>query len=206
MTEDTEQIARRIREATERIRAPDRLHALIAEETARRAPGRRRRILALGGGLAGAVAAAAVALVLVLGGGGPTMDDAVAFTMRAPTTGAPAVDPADPKHIDAEMGGVRFPNYAHWRVIGARKDDIDGRRALTVAYQGYGAPVSYTIVDGDPLDVPEKADWRELSGYRVAVLRDGRERVITWEQGGRTCILAGKGEDVTALLRAASQA
>jgi hypothetical protein len=203
MTEETDPIARHIREVTEGVRAPKRLHARIAEETARRRPARRRRLIAIGGGVAGAVAAAVVALVLVLGSGAPAMDDAVALALRPPSTGAPAVDPADPGHVEAEVGGVRFPNYEDWRPVGKRTDDLDGRRAVTVAYQSDGGPVSYTIVDGAPLDVPGTATWHEYSsGYRVAVLRDGAERVITWEQGGRTCIIAGDRDDVTALLRA----
>jgi hypothetical protein len=51
--------------------------------------------------------------------------------------------------------------------------------------------------------VPQGVTWRDYGRLHAAVLRDG---VITWEQGGRTCILAGKGTDVTALLRAARQA
>jgi hypothetical protein len=206
VTEDTEHIARRIREASETVRAPDRLHAHVAEETARRRPARRRRLLGLGGGLAAATAAVVVALVLVLGSGGPSMDDAVALALRPPATGAPAVDPNDPKRLQTHVGGVWFPNYdeySGWKPVGSRTDEIDGRRAVTVAYQGSGGPVSYTIVDGAPLDVPEGVPWRDYARFRAAVLRDG---VITWEQGGRTCILAGERSDLSALLRAAGQA
>ena len=211
MIDDTEHIARRIRETTLGVTAPGRLHALVAEQTARRAPARRRRLFGLSGGLAAAAAAVIVALVIVLGsGGGPAIDDAVALAQRTPTSDAPAVDPTNPKRVQEQVGGVWFPNYdgyTGWKPIGSRTDDLDGRRAVTVAYQGEGGPVSYTIVDGAPLEVPEGVPWHDYPRFRAAILRDdGGERVIAWEKGGRTCIIAGKGEDVTALLEAAGQA
>ena len=211
MIHGTEHIARRIRETAEGVTAPDRLHALVAEQTARRAPARRRRLFGLAGGLAAAAAAVIVALVIVLGsGGGPAIDDAVALAQRTPTSDAPAVDPTNPKRVQEQVGGVWFPNYdgyTGWKPIGSRTDDLDGRRAVTVAYQGAGGPVSYTIVDGAPLEVPKGVPWHDYARFRAAILRDdGGERVIAWEKGGRTCIIAGKGEDVTALLEAAGQA
>jgi hypothetical protein len=151
-------------------------------------------------------AAVAVALLLVLGGGAPRMDEAVALALRPPTTRAPAVDPGDPGHVQAQVGGVRFPTYATFRAVGSRTDELDGRRAVTVTYRASGGPVAYTIVDGAPLAVPGDASWRDVAGFRVAVLRDGTERVITWEQGGRTCIVAGAQDDVAALLREAARA
>ena len=211
MIDDTEHIARRIRETAQGVTAPDRLHALVAEQTARRAPARRRRLFGLAGGLAAAAAAVIVALVIVLGsGGGPAIDDAVALAQRTPTSDAPAVDPTNPKRVQEQVGGVWFPNYdgyTGWKPIGSRTDDLDGRRAVTVAYQGAGGPVSYTIVDGAPLEVPKGVPWHDYARFRAAILRDdGGERVIAWEKGGRTCIIAGKGEDVAALLEAAGQA
>lgn len=211
MIDDTEHIARRIRETAQGVTAPDRLHALVAEQTARRAPARRTRLFGLAGGLAAAAAAVIVALVIVLGsGGGPAIDDAVALAQRTPTSDAPAVDPTNPKRVQEQVGGVWFPNYdgyTGWKPIGSRTDDLDGRRAVTVAYQGAGGPVSYTIVDGAPLEVPKGVPWHDYDRFRAAILRDdGGERVIAWEKGGRTCIIAGKGEDVAALLEAAGQA
>jgi hypothetical protein len=213
VTDDTEHIARRIREAAEGVTAPDRLHAVVAEQTARRAPARRRRLLVLGGGLVATAAAVVVALVLVLGSSGePAIDDAVALAQRAPTSDAPAVDPTNPKRVEKQVGGVWFPNYdaegyTGWKAIGSRTDDLDGRKAVTVAYQGAGGPVSYTIVDGAPLEVPEGVPWHDYARFRAAILRDdGGRRVIAWEKGGRTCIIAGKEEDVSALLEAAGQA
>lgn len=202
MSESTEHIARRISDAAASVHAPERLHARVAEEAARRAPVRRRLVAGGIGALVGAVAAALV-LVLTLGtAGDPEMDDAVALALRPPTTAAPAVDPYDPDHLQAQVGGVRFPTYEGWRAVGARTDELDGRRAVTVAYRAGGGPVAYTIVGGTPLAVPEHAEWHDYGGNRIAVLRDGAERVITWEQGGRTCIVAGRPADVAALLRA----
>jgi hypothetical protein len=204
--DETEPIARRIRDAAAEVRAPERLHALIAQETARRRAPRRRRLVTIGAGAVAAAAAAAVVVALVLGGGAPRMDQAVALALRAPTSGAPAVNPRDPGHIEAQVGGVRFPTYETFRPVGARTDDLDGRRAVTVAYRAAGGTVAYTIVDGAPLEVPDGTSWRDVGGFHVAVLRDGAERVITWEQGGRTCIVAGRRADVAALLREADRA
>jgi hypothetical protein len=204
--DETEPIARRIREAAAEVHAPQRLHAVVAEQTDRHRASRRRRLLATGGGAVGALAAVAVALVLVLGGGGPAIGDAAALALRPPTTGAPAVDPSDPGHVQAQVGGVRFPTYETWQAIGARTDDLGGRRAVTVAYRAGGGTVGYTIVGGAPLAVPGDAAWREIGGFRVAVLRDRGEQVITWEQGGRTCILAGRPADVAAVLAEAAEA
>jgi hypothetical protein len=197
----TEHIARRIRETAESVRAPDRLHASVAEQLALREPPRRRRLAAGLGVLAGAVAAIAVAVVLVLGDGGPSIDDAVALALRPPATGAPAVDPYDRGHLEAEVGGVAFPNYRTFAAVGSREDEIDGRRAVTVAYRASGRPVTYTIVDGAPLRIPAGTEWHDYGGYRMAVIRSGEERVLAWEQGGRTCIVAGSRDDVAALLR-----
>jgi hypothetical protein len=209
LSADTERIAQRIREAAATVHAPARLHERVAEERRRRAPARRRTLLAAGGALAGAVAAGAAALVLVLGGGasGPTIDEAVALALRPAAAGAPAVDPGDPGHLELGVGGVEFPNYRGWHPVGARTDDIDGRRAVTVSYRSDDSgPVSYTIVDGAPLKMPDGVKWRDYRGYHVALLRNDGERVVAWEQGGHTCIVAGRGSDVTALLRAGTHA
>jgi hypothetical protein len=208
VTSDTEHIAQRIREAAATVHAPARLHERVAEESRRRAPARRRTLLAAGGALAGGVAVVAAVLVLLVGGGGgPSIDDAVALAQRPAAAGAPPVDAADPGHLDLGVGGVSFPNYRGWRPVGARTDELDGRRAVTVSYRSNSSgPVSYTIVDGAPLELPDDVRWRDYRGYRVAVLRNDRERVVAWEQGGHTCIVAGKGSDVTALLRSGTQA
>jgi hypothetical protein len=198
---DTEHIARRIREAAETVQAPDRLHASVAEQLERRQRPRRRRLAVGAGAVAGAAAAVAVAIVIGLGGGDPSIDDAVALALRPPATDAPAVDHYDPEHLEAEIGGVTFPNYERFRAVGSRADEIGGRRALTVAYRGSGGPVTYTIVDGAPLEIPAGTEWRNFGDYRMAVLRPGERRVLAWEQGGRTCIVAGDREDVAALLR-----
>jgi hypothetical protein len=198
---DTEHIARRIGEAAESVGAPDRLHASVAQQLERREPARRRWLAAGAGALVGAAAAVAVAVVIGLGGGAPSIDDAVALALRPPASGAPAVDPYDREHLEAEVGGVAFPNYRGFEPVGAREDEIGGRRAVTVAYRGSGYPVSYTIVDGAPLEIPAGTEWHDYGGYRMAVLRSGERRVLAWEQGGRTCIVAGSREDVAALLR-----
>jgi hypothetical protein len=198
---DTEHIARRIRETAGSVQAPARLHAQVAQQLERGRRPRRRRVVAGIGAIAGVAAAIAAAVVVGLGGGAPSIDDAVALALRAPVTGAPAVDPGDREHLRAEVGGVAFPNPRSFRPVGAREDEIGGRRAVTVAYRASGDTVTYTIVDGAPLEIPAGTEWRDYGDYRMAVLRSGGRRVLAWEQGGRTCIVAGRREDVAALLR-----
>ena len=80
----------------------------------------------------------------------------------------------NPKRVEKEVGGVWFPNYDYerdtgWKPIGSRTDDLDGRRAVTVAYKGAGGPVSYTIVDGAPLEVPKGVPWHDYARFRAAI-------------------------------------
>jgi hypothetical protein len=205
----TDEIGRRIRAASATVHAPPRLHARVAEEAARRAATRRRRLALPIGALAGAAAVAAAVVVIVVGSGGtPSIQDAVGLALRPPSSGAPAVNPADPRFVQAEVGGVRFPNYrasTGWRPVGARTDTIDGRRAVTVAYRDSGGPVSYTIVDGAPLDVPKDAPRRSYERIRAAVLSRGSATAIVWEQGGHSCVLAGRFKDIADLLKAAAK-
>jgi hypothetical protein len=201
MNEDTEIIARRIREASETVHAPQRLHRTVAAERERRAPSYRRRLLLTGGGLAGTLAAVVVALVLVLSpAGAPSLDEAVALALQTPTAAAPKVDPSDPGLLQTSVGGVSFPTYPHWQATGSRTDEVGGRRAVTVAYRSDGKTVNYTIVDGEPLDVPREARSRSYEGFQFSVVPNADHRVITWEKDGRTCILAGSPGDVTALI------
>ena len=63
--------------------------------------------------------------------------------------------------------------------------------------------VGYTIVDGRPLSVPESAKRVTYEGLDVAVLRRGDARYITWERGGRTCVLATREAGLPGLLELA---
>jgi hypothetical protein len=97
---------------------------------------------------------------------------------------------------------VRFPDYQErwgWRAVGARTDEVHGRRALTVVYRKRGRGVHYTVVDGSPLEL--SGDRQRLEdGTPVAVLRDGGARMVAWHEGGHTCILTSRDLDERSLL------
>jgi hypothetical protein len=71
---------------------------------------------------------------------------------------------------------------------------------MTVVYARGAQRVGYTIVDGAPLSVPSGARRVTYEGLDVAVLRRGDARYITWERGGRTCVLATRGTGLSRLL------
>jgi hypothetical protein len=193
---DTEHIGAAIQAAVASVAAPPGLRARIAEERVREAPRRRRRQLILAP-LVGALAAVVVTVLFAMGGGDPSLDDAAGVALRAPTQGPPAKDPSNPKFVSASIGGIQFPNYTwfakRWSTVGARRDDLSGRDALTLTYRGAGKHLGYTVVDGKALQVPDSA--RRLTakgGMRLAVVRRGDTLVVTWRERGHTCVLASR--------------
>jgi hypothetical protein len=191
------------------VRAPDALRARIEAEYARASGGRRApaagrvarsplsRRLGLVSGLAGAAAAVLLALVLTLpgGAGGPSVVEAAELSERPPTE--PAPQPAGPKLLDAGAAGLPFPDWAErfgWRASGERRDEIDGRDAVTVFYEKEGRTIAYTILSGDALDPPSDSARAEREGTTLRYLREeGGRLIVTWERDGRTCVLSGSG-------------
>jgi hypothetical protein len=159
-------------------------------------------------GVGAALAAAAVVLALTVPGlGGPSLAQAATLGALPADTSAPAQQAAEPKLLDLSVDGVSFPVFAEkfgWDATGARTDSIDGRLAVTVFYEKGGEQIAYTIVSGDPLDVPDDAArvTREGTDVHVAEI-DGRP-VVTWERGGRTCILTGSGVDPDTMVELAA--
>lgn len=198
-TREGDAVGARIRALAGEIEAPPALRARIAEERRRRRGGawggRRRWWVALP---AGALAAAAVVVALVVGGGaaGPTVGDAAALALKAPDRPAPAVDAGDAHLVQAEIGGIRFPNYAYtwqrWRAAGQRDGTLSGRAAKVVTYRGPLGDVGYAIVDGEPLPEPGGARRVTAAGQRFALLRQDGAVVVTWRRAGHTCVLAGR--------------
>jgi hypothetical protein len=149
--------------------------------------------------LAPATAAAAllVAVVLVLPGmlaGGPSVEQAAALAARSATEPTPPVVSGRPEMLARDVDGVTFPEWGKefgWHAEGARTDEIAGRRAVTVFYTHQGHRIGYTIVSGDPLEVPEGAQRMRFNGLDLAIYRDGHRTVTVFERGGHTCILAG---------------
>ncbi len=165
-----------------------------------------RRPVLVGVGLAAAAAAVVLALT-VPGLGGPSLAQAATLGSQPADAPAPAAQAAEPKLLDLSVDDVSFPAYAEkfgWEATGARTDSLDGRRAVTVFYEKEGEQIAYTIVSGDPLDVPDDAVRTTREGTDVYVAEiDGRP-VVTWQRGGLTCILTGSGVEPDTLVELAA--
>lgn len=200
---ESERIGAAIRSAMEGIEAPTALRNQVARD-GRREPAARRRWVAVP--VLAVLLAAVITSVTLLAlgsGGGPTLADAAGLALGAPTQGPPPGDRHDERFLRAAVGGVQFPNYRYstpYRTTGARSDELHGRHALTVVY-GLGAKrIGYTIVDGKPLSVPSGARRVTREGLRVAVLRRHGALVVTWREGGHTCILASRSASLERLV------
>jgi hypothetical protein len=205
--DESDAVGARIREAALSVGAPPQLRARVAEQQQRagersRSGGVRRRLPVVAAGLA-----AAVALVLVVagltGGGdasGPSFDDAAQLALARPEAPAPSPSPGDATTVQAEVGGIRFPNYTYawprWKAAGTRQDRVGGRGAVTVTYRGPKGDVGYTIVDGAPLAEPAGARHLTAGGVRLAVIRRDGTTLVTWRRGGHTCVLASRAPGV----------
>jgi hypothetical protein len=177
------------------VAAPASLRERIEAERERaRGPARRRR-LAVGGALAAAAAAGALALVLILpgGAGAPTVVEASQLT-ELPAT-APAPRPGGPARLAVAAFGLPFPDWAEkfgWRATGVRRDEIDGRDAVTVFYEKEGRRIGYTVVSGDRINPPDGAASAAREGTPLRYLDDRDRLIVTWERDGFTCILSGE--------------
>lgn len=203
---DSERIGGAIHATAAGVEAPASLRGHVAGAKLRTAPrGRGRGVLGLAAA-GGAAATAFVILGIVLLGGEaaePSVADAAPLALRAPTAPAPGLDPGDRRFIRAQVGGVRFPNYAYdtpWKTLGTRTDELSGRPTMTVVYSSRRGPVGYTIVGGEPLDVPGSARRVTADGRTFSVLRRDGAVVVSWRQGGRTCIVSGRGATEKQLL------
>jgi anti-sigma factor RsiW len=190
--------------ASAEVEAPAGLRARVEAE---RRPRVRRRPLALAAGFAVA-AAAAVALLLTLpsGAGGPDFAEAATLGERPATGSAPRPLAGESTLLDQKLEQVPFPNWAEefgWHATGVRTDRIGGRDAVTVFYEKQGREIAYTIVSGDPLDVPADASAARRQGTDLHALAFGGRQVVTWERLGYTCILSGDLDRPTLLKLAA---
>jgi hypothetical protein len=178
--------------ATER--APDALRASIGvQRAARTARSRRRPAYAA---LAGALAAAVAALALLLPGGtpgSPSVSQAAQLALRGPSSSAPVADPSDPgMKLALRVQGLYFPNWSGtlgWRPVGARRDRLGARPAVTVYYQRSGTIVAYTIV-GTPALAQPSAPVTRLGGLDLQALNLRGRAVVTWRRAGHTCVLS----------------
>jgi hypothetical protein len=171
----TRAIGDAIREASETVRAPHGLRERIAP------PPRRRRRPAIAAALAGM---AAVMAVLLIGGGTPTVPEVAAAALDVPERA--------PTRAERE----RFTRWG-WEAVGARTDEVAGRRAHTVIYRSGGRGVHYTIVEGSALRPPEGG--RRRGGY--AISRAEGATVVSWRRAdGHTCVVASRAVGVEGLL------
>ena len=89
--------------------------------------------------------------------------------------------------------------------VGYREDTISDRETETVFYHHEGHTIAYTIVSGEPLEVPDDAVRRNIGGVDVAALRDGHGHdIVVFERGGHTCVLSGHVEHSSTLLELAT--
>jgi hypothetical protein len=205
---DTDAIGDLVRATAQTVEASPALRARVAEQRGR-ARSRRRLMPALAGAL---TAVAAVVVLTVAGGGttGPTVADAAGLALARPTAPAPAPAAASREgHVlQAQEGGIRFPDYGWrwdgWRTTGVRRDRVGGRHMTTVTYRGPRGDVGYTIVGGAPLAVP-KGTRTVHRGYEAyTVLRRDGATVVTWREDGHTCVVAGRGATAAELIRLAA--
>jgi hypothetical protein len=193
------------------VRAPDSLRARVDAERsgpsrrpARRAPARRFGFAAA---LAGATAAAALIVVLSLpgGAGGPSVVEAAELSELPPTEAAP--QPAGDKLLDASLEGLPFPDWAAkfgWKATGERRDEIDGRTAVTVFYEKEGRTIAYTIISGEAIDPPDGSRSAVREGTRLRHFTEDGRTIVTWERDGKTCVLSGDGVPLGKLLELAA--
>jgi hypothetical protein len=197
-----------IRSTASAVRAPRRLHDEVAAQRLRLAT--RRRVA----GAVAATAATALAALLALAqaGGGtqsPTIAEAAAVALREPALAAPARDPRAPAFLRASSGGVAFPDYTQsglgWRADGLLRTRRGGHEIVAVSYtRATAGRVGYAIVGGAPLRATKDAATVVRDGSRYAVSRDGAMQIVSWQRGGRTCVLASRDASAQALLRLAS--
>jgi hypothetical protein len=182
--------------AAARVRAPEELRGRIEADRERLRPVRRRRTVGLAGALAAGLAAVAAAFAIGIGGAGepPTvLGTAEATADATPTMAAPAPDRAQPVLLRAKMDGVSFPQWDElgWPAVGARRDEIAGREAMTVFYEGRrGARVAYTIIGGEPLEIPSDAYRKTVNGIDLSILQRGDRKIVVWERDGHTCVMS----------------
>jgi anti-sigma factor RsiW len=191
-------VADLLREARATDRAPEGLRRRIEAKRPSRGAALRSR-MGYGGAFAGALAAIVLALVLILPAGtpgAPSVSQAAALGVRAPTAPAPAPDPSAPAiKLGRDIQKVYFPNWSsrfHWRAVGQRSDRLNGRLALTVYYQWHGHRIAYTIVSAPVLASPA-ASVKLLHGTELRTLKLGGRLVVTWRRAGHTCVLSGVG-------------
>lgn len=182
--DETEEIGRRIRAASETVSAPMHLRAEIGRRRSQPQQLSRLRVALIGGLLA-----VLATISGLLAPDRPSVERVAAAALGAPTGPAPE-------------GSDYLPGF---RAVGARTDDVGGRNAETIVYRRGATGIHYTVVDGKPLDLLDGG--RTTAGdLELALGRDGDVSLVAWHRDGKTCILASRTatpEEMADLLRRA---
>jgi hypothetical protein len=205
-----------VRRVSATDRAPERLRRQIesrrwaAERSGHRLGLGFRSRLGFGAVLATAAAAAIAAVTLALPSGtpgSPSIAQAESLALRGPTGPAPGLDPRDPRTMLAgAVQDIYFPNWSTkfgWRAVGARRDTLGGRPAITVYYAARGGLLAYTIL-GSPALAQPSAPLRVLNGIDLRTLRLHGRTVVTWRRSGHTCVISARGVPESVLQRLAA--
>ena len=203
------------------VRAPEALHRRIEELVAERSTSRRRPSI-LGGAFGasgtvlarrvGATAALAAVTIAVLaialsggggGGGSLSVQQATALTLSQARAPAPPERSPSSGELVAAVQGVHFPYWEEhfgWRSTGQRTDRVAGRSVTTVFYGNRsGQRIGYAIVAGTAPGVSGGVvSWDHGTSYRLFA-GQGIE-TVTWQRGGRLCVLSGRGVNGATLL------
>ena len=197
-------------------RAPDRLHRRIeamepggAWRLPRMPALRDRSALRpwLRPALVTAVLAVALVAALSLGTSGSSRVVQAAELSLSPSTEAPPpTNRQEPALLRRSFAGVTFPAWSGkfgWRTDGARSDELDGRETQTVFYKHTHHRIGYTVISGQTIEPPEDAEELNVGGVELHRFRLGRQDVVTFERGGRTCVLSGDVHDPDTLVKLA---
>jgi hypothetical protein len=161
--------------------------------------------------LAGAAAACALlAAGLVLGTqgpGAPSVADAAMLGVRPPQ--APVLEPRGEPHWLPRVtaAGLSYPYWEDrfgYRAVGLRRDRLGGRPATTVLYLRGRRRLAYTIIAGPPLPAGARTRSTSRAGIRIDSLAADGEVVVSWLRHGHTCVLAGRGTALSAMIRLAA--
>jgi hypothetical protein len=172
----------------------------------------RLRLQAAGAVALAAVAVLAVTLALTTGGSSPTAPPTVLQASSAAqgtaTQAAPAESPHNQRLLAVSAAGISYPYWGGklgWQTTGARTDTVGGRSVTTVFYaDNAGRRIAYSIVSGSALAVPAKSPSIERRGVRFQVVKAAAPTVVSWREGGHTCILTAQGVDTGTLVRLAA--
>jgi hypothetical protein len=141
----------------------------------------------------------------------PVIADVAELADRPAGDPAPRPNAEQPGLLDAGVDGLAFPDWSErgWRAVGMRRDEIDGRRAVTVRYRSGRRALTYTIVAGAghiDYGVPTVTRYRESRhGPKVELNAvspaGGDTRVLAFKRRSRTVVMTTRDVDDAALRR-----